>query len=222
MEGSQNPDCPSNRNQQTGISHKFSAILDNSVQNLLPHHGEMRLFEQFYDLKEADSLMENLRHTINWRQEPIWMFGKQVMQPRLTALYGDSGKPYAYSGIQMEPTGWKSPLIAIRKAVEEHLEATFTHVLLNLYRDGQDSMGWHRDNEASLGPCPLIASLSFGATRRFHVRNYQDKKEKQSILLTHGSLLVMAGQSQVYWEHQVPKSSKVREARINLTFRRLI
>jgi alkylated DNA repair dioxygenase AlkB len=147
------------------------------------------------------------------------MFGKKVMQPRLTALYGDEGISYSYSGITMEPIPWSKTLLEIKGKVEEVAEARFSHVLLNFYRDGQDSMGWHRDNEASLGPEPVIASVSFGVSRRFQFRNYVDKKEKLQIELGHGSLLLMKGACQDRWEHQIPKSKKVSGERINLTFR---
>jgi alkylated DNA repair dioxygenase AlkB len=147
------------------------------------------------------------------------MFGKKVMQPRLTALYGDEAISYSYSGITMEPIPWSKTLLEIKGKVEEVAEARFSHVLLNFYRDGQDSMGWHRDNEASLGPEPVIASVSFGVCRRFQFRNYVDKKEKLEIELGHGSLLLMKGACQDHWEHQIPKSKKVSGERINLTFR---
>ena len=141
------------------------------------------------------------------------MFGKKVMQPRLTALYGDEGISYSYSGITMEPIPWSKTLLEIKGKVEELAEARFSHVLLNFYRDGQDSMGWHRDNEASLGPEPVIASVSFGVPRRFQFRNYVDKKEKLQIELGHGSLLLMKGTCQDHWEHQIPKSKKKYQAK---------
>ncbi|NVJ84744.1 MAG: alpha-ketoglutarate-dependent dioxygenase AlkB [Algoriphagus sp.] len=189
--------------------------------NLLPHHGETVYFEGFFPQQKADLFFNTLQDTIQWKQEPIWMFGKKVMQPRLTALYGDPDKTYSYSGITMKPLPWTAELLEIKSSVEKLTAKPFTHVLLNLYRDGQDSMGWHRDNEPTLGPNPEIASVSFGASRVFQIRNYFDKKEKIQISLNHGSLLIMRGESQHYWEHQIPKSKKIFGGRINLTFRRL-
>ncbi|KPQ19090.1 MAG: Alkylated DNA repair protein [Algoriphagus marincola HL-49] len=189
------------------------------TKNLLPHSGEVLYVDSLFELKKADKYFKILRDDISWKQEAIWMFGKKVMQPRLTALYGDEGISYSYSGITMEPIPWSKTLLEIKGKVEELAEARFSHVLLNFYRDGQDSMGWHRDNEASLGPEPVIASVSFGVPRRFQFRNYVDKKEKLQIELGHGSLLLMKGTCQDHWEHQIPKSKKVSGERINLTFR---
>ncbi len=156
-----------------------------------------------------------------WRQEPIKLFGKAIMQPRLTALYGNPDKPYGYSGIEMEAFPWTDFLMEIKTKVERKAQVIFTHVLLNYYRDGRDSMGWHRDNEAVLGPNPTIASLSFGETREFQIRHYFEKNVKQKIPLEHGSLLIMSGSSQHYWQHQIPKTSKNLGPRINLTFRKI-
>jgi len=178
------------------------------TKNLLPHSGEVLYVDSLFELKKADKYFKILRDDISWKKEAIWMFGKKVMQPRLTALYGDEGISYSYSGITMEPIPWSKTLLEIKGKVEELAEARFSHVLLNFYRDGQDSMGWHRDNEASLGPEPVIASVSFGVPRRFQFRNYVDKKEKLQIELGHGSLLLMKGTCQDHWEHQIPKSKK--------------
>lgn len=163
-----------------------------------------------------------LQKTLAWRQEPIWMFGKQVMQPRLTALYGNPDQPYAYSGISMTPLPFTPLLNEILDKIQKLTHLEFTHVLCNFYRDGNDSMGWHRDNEPVLGKNPGIASLTFGATRIFQVRHYESKNHKLDIPLSHGSLLMMTGESQHYWEHQLPKTKKVNDPRINLTFRKLL
>ncbi|MCS5490268.1 alpha-ketoglutarate-dependent dioxygenase AlkB family protein [Algoriphagus limi] len=198
------------------------SIFNSFNENILPHHGEIRLYDHFFDSGKANFFFEKLQNTIHWKQEPIWIFGKKVMQPRLTALYGDPEKTYSYSGITMNPIPWTAELLEIKSSVEQVVEKPFTHVLLNFYRDGQDSMGWHRDNESTLGPNPVIASVSFGVSRNFQIRNYFDKSEKIQIPLNHGSLLIMQGESQHHWEHQIPKSKKVAGGRINLTFRKLI
>ncbi|WP_332910304.1 alpha-ketoglutarate-dependent dioxygenase AlkB family protein [Algoriphagus boritolerans] len=114
--------------------------------------------------------------SLNWRQEPIRIFGKMVMQPRLTALYGDAGRPYGYSGISMIPHPWTAELNEMKDRLLDFTGVEFTHVLCNYYRNGQDSMGWHRDNEAVLGRNPSIASVTFGATRIFQIRHYDTKK----------------------------------------------
>ncbi len=190
--------------------------------NLLPYGGEVRLYPAFYAKEQADRIFEDLRGGLAWRQEPIWMFGKQVMQPRLTALYGNPNQPYSYSGISMDALPWTSVLDEIKKNIEKFTGCQFTHVLCNFYRDGNDSMGWHRDNEAVLGRNPTIASLTFGVTRVFQLRDYPSKKNKVEVPLSHGSLLIMAGESQHLWEHQLPKTKKVNGPRINLTFRKLL
>ncbi len=147
------------------------------------------------------------------------MFGKEVMQPRLTAWYGDSDKAYTYSGITMQPHAWIKSLQEIKQKIEIVAAVTFTSALLNLYRNGKDSMGWHRDNEKELGNAPIIGSVSFGATRIFQFRNYKTKSDTKSFELTHGSFLLMCGETNHYWEHQVPKTNQPVKERINITFR---
>jgi alkylated DNA repair dioxygenase AlkB len=122
----------------------------------------------------------------------------------------------------MTPSPWTPLLEEMRDKIQVFTRIEFTHVLCNYYRDGNDSMGWHRDNESVLGKNPSIASLTFGAPRVFQVRHYETKKHKLDIPLTHGSLLIMMGESQHYWEHQLPKTKKINSPRINLTFRKLI
>ncbi|MDX5337768.1 MAG: alpha-ketoglutarate-dependent dioxygenase AlkB [Cyclobacteriaceae bacterium] len=191
-------------------------------KNLLPYGGEVNYFPEIFSPQKADELFLDLEKTIFWKQEPIRLFGKTLMQPRLTALYGNPEKEYGYSGITMKPEPWTHPLLEIRETIARYSGEFFTHVLCNLYRDGQDSMGWHRDNEAVLGQNPCIASVTFGAPRIFQLRNYSTKKDKIDLLLEHGSLLIMKGESQHFWEHQLPKTKKISTPRINLTFRRLI
>lgn len=192
------------------------------TSNLLPFLGEVYLHPDFFSPKEADFYFKLLQEGLVWQQEPIWMFGKQILQPRLTALYGDPKVPYGYSGISMHALPFTKELEIIKQRLEDFTQHEFTHVLCNYYRDGQDSMGWHRDNEAILGQNPKIASLTFGASRSFQMRPYTEKEPKLNFELSHGSLLLMAGSSQHHWEHQLPKMKKVQETRINLTFRKLM
>lgn len=194
---------------------------ENTDTNLLPYNGEVFFFPQFFSKKDSDSLLQHLLANISWKQEPIKIFGKQVMQPRLTAWYGDASKAYSYSGITMRPLAWTNSLEQIKTAIETKTNLVFNSALLNLYRDGKDSMGWHRDNEKELGPNPTIASVSFGGSRVFKLRDYNNKSPVIPIELTHGSLLLMKGATQHHWEHQVAKTSKPVAPRINITFREI-
>ena len=180
------------------------------------------MIKDLLSLEDSLTFFEQLKTQIQWKQEPIWMFGKKVMQPRLTAWYGDPGRSYRYSGIEMQPLAWIAPLVKIKSKVEEVLGHDFNSVLLNLYRDGKDSMGWHRDNEPELGDHPIIASVSLGEPRRFLMRLYSDHNVKQEVLLENSSLLIMKGETLTHWEHSIPKSKKVTASRINLTFRKIV
>lgn len=189
------------------------------TENLLPRDGEAFYWPHFFSPATADLYFEKLLTEVNWREEAIRIFGKQVLQPRQTAWYGE--KDYSYSGIVMARQTWASVLPEIKSAVESVAETTFNGVLLNHYRGGKDSMGWHRDNEKELGEQPVIASVSLGQTRRFVFRHREDHDLKIEKDLEHGSLLVMRGQSQHFWDHALPKTARPLGARINLTFRRL-
>lgn len=198
------------------------ALLPLETGNLLPFLGEVYFHPDFFSLEEADLYFKLLQEGLVWQQEPIWIFGKQILQPRLTALYGDPKVPYGYSGIAMQAQLFTKELETIKQRLQDFTQHEFTHVLCNYYRDGQDSMGWHRDNEAVLGRNPKIASLTFGASRSFQLRPYTEKEPKINLELSHGSLLLMEGASQHHWEHQLPKTKKVNQPRINLTFRKLL
>ena len=181
--------------------------------------AEIIYYPHFFDKNEADAIFAQLTTEIPWQQDDIKVFGKTHPQPRLTALFGNEGKPYSYSNIKMQPHPWNLLLQKIKSYVENVSETTFTTVLLNQYRDGKDSNGWHADNEKELGVNPVIASLSFGAERPFQLKHNTDKSQKKSIVLEHGSLLLMKGTTQHFWKHQIPKTSKPIGSRINLTFR---
>ena len=187
--------------------------------NLLPYGGELYYIPSAFTCEQSDEYFNQLFTEIRWKQEPIKIFGKEVMQPRLTAWYGDVTKPYAYSGITMAPNHWIDPLLEIKVVADKISGAQSSSALMNLYRDGNDGLGWHRDNEKVLGPAPTISSVSLGAVRTFQLRDYKDKKNIISIDLQPGSVVVMRGASQQMWEHRVPKSKKVFGARINITFR---
>jgi alkylated DNA repair dioxygenase AlkB len=176
-------------------------------------------YPDFFGKEKADTLFEKLKAEIPWQQDDITVFGKTYPQPRLTALYGNEGKPYSYSNIVMQPHPWNALLQFIKSKIEEIIEENFTTVLLNYYRDGKDSNGWHADNEKELGRNPVIASVSFGAERSFHLQHNTIKEQKLKINLEHGSLLIMKGTTQHFWKHQIPKTAKPIGPRINLTFR---
>lgn len=195
----------------------FDNIPDPIFLNLLD--AEVIYYPHFFDKDEADSIFAELTNEIPWQQDDIRLFGKTHAQPRLTALFGNEGKPYSYSNIKMQPHPWTSLLQKIKLQVEHVSDTIFTTVLLNQYRDGKDSNGWHADNEKELGINPIIASVSFGTERTFQLKHNSDKDQKKSILLEHGSLLLMKGTTQHFWKHQIPKTAKPIAPRINLTFR---
>jgi alkylated DNA repair dioxygenase AlkB len=163
---------------------------------------------------------ESLLTGLPWRSQQIMMFGRLVDEPRLSSWHGDPGTQYRYSGITLEPQPWTTELNEIKQICEHLSGAKFNSVLANLYRNGQDSMGWHSDDEPELGPEPVIASVSLGATRRFDLR-HRITKETVQVHLGPGDLLVMSQSSQRSWMHQIAKTSKVSEPRINLTFRQI-
>jgi len=181
--------------------------------------AEIIYYSHFFDKKEADAIFAQLTKDIPWQQDDIRVFGKIHPQPRLTALFGNEGKPYSYSNIKMQPHPWTQLLQKIKSYVESVSNTNFTTVLLNQYRDGKDSNGWHADNEKELGTNPIIASVSFGAERVFQLKHNSISGLKQNILLEHGSLLLMKGTTQHFWKHQIPKTAKPIGSRINLTFR---
>ncbi len=177
---------------------------------------------QFLAPDEASVLLGQLTASLDWQQHRLKLFGRERLTPRLCAWYGDAGARYGYSGQALEPLPWTAPLAALRQRLEAALGFTFNSVLANLYRDGADSMGWHSDDEASLGPQPVIASLSLGATRRFVLRHRRRRDLKTlTLALEHGALLVMAGDTQRHWHHAVPKTRQPVGTRINLTFRQV-
>lgn len=176
----------------------------------------------FIEESEANTLFQQLYETTPWQADKITVYGKEYDQPRLTCLYGNEGKSYQYSNIWMHPHPWNPLMFYLREKVEEFCQHSFTTVLCNLYRDGNDSNGWHADNEKTLGVNPVIASLSFGATRSFHLKHNQLPDVKKTFELSNGSLLVMKGETQHFWKHAIPKTKKEVGPRINLTFRTLV
>lgn len=184
--------------------------------------AEIIYYPQFFEKEQADIIFAELIEEIPWQQDEIRVYGKIHPQPRLTALFGNEGKPYSYSNITMQPHPWNLLLQKIKMKIENIAAVNFTTVLLNQYRDGKDSNGLHADNEKELGINPVIASLSFGAERTFQLKHNFEKDQKKSIILEHGSLLLMKGTTQHFWKHQIPKTAKPIGPRINATFRIII
>ena len=173
-------------------------------------------------VSQADALLHALREEVCWQVHRIRMFGRWVDSPRLSCWMGDADAHYRYSGAAFTPHPWLAALQPVRARLQQTCAAQFNSVLLNRYRSGGDYMGWHSDDEPELGPAPVIASLSLGAARRFLLRRRDDPARKAEYLLGHGDLLVMAGQTQRYYQHALPKMARVQGERINLTFRRVL
>jgi alkylated DNA repair dioxygenase AlkB len=182
--------------------------------------GSLSHWRRFMAPAEADSLLAQLIDLVPWQQYRVCVYGREYPAPRLCAWYGDAEARYSYSGQTLEPLPWLPSLAALRRRLEAALGRPFNSVLVNLYRDGADGMGWHSDDEASLGPEPVIASLSVGATRRFVLRHRRRADLPRLDLPLHaGDLWVMAGVLQAHWRHAVPKTRRSVGPRINLTFR---
>ena len=187
---------------------------------LLPSDGSAVLVPEFLTESDADEFFAGLHSNTPWEQNFIRLFGKEISEPRLSAWHAEADLPYTYSGVPRTPHPWKEPLSALRTACEAYTGHSFNGALLNLYRSGQDAMGWHSDDEAINGPNPVIASVSLGAERRFDFR-HKKTREVISVVLPHGSLLVMSGSCQTHWLHRIAKTTRQTEPRINVTFRAL-
>lgn len=197
----------------------FGQVSEKPTPFIKLQDAELLYHPSFYNKTESDSIFKTLLETIQWKQDKIMMYGKELPLPRLSAWYGDSNKPYTYSGIKLNPLPWTIELLEIKAKIEEEAKVKFSSVLLNRYRDGQDYVGWHTDAEKELGKNPVIGSVNFGATRKFQFRRIDDHKEKFELELKHGTLLIMGGTTQHFWQHQVPKTATKIGERLNLTFR---
>ncbi len=196
----------------------MASLFREEIKLQLPD-SDIRYYPNFLNSEKADFYFEVLRKNVVWQHDDITIFGKTYAQPRLTALFGTNGKPYSYSNITMQPYEFTPELLEIKNKIEAKTEVVFTTCLLNLYRDGNDSNGWHADNEKELGKNPVIASITLGQERFFHLKHRTRKESKHKLLLEHGSLLLMKGETQQHWLHQIAKTKKPIGERINLTFR---
>lgn len=183
--------------------------------------AKIQYYPDFFSHATSDQMLRNLIRNIEWRQNTIQFYGKRSLVPRLEAWYGDEGKSYSYSGIKMSPQPWSEALLEIKLVLETFTKTRFNSVLINYYRNGKDRVAWHSDDEKELGRNPVIGSISFGAERRFKLRHRDYKKNghKAEIKLENGSLLLMKGETQHHWMHEIPRSSLPIGPRINLTFR---
>ncbi|PZO09498.1 MAG: alpha-ketoglutarate-dependent dioxygenase AlkB [Lysobacteraceae bacterium] len=183
--------------------------------------AELHLLPGWLGEAEADALLEALREQTAWETHRIRIFGKEHDSPRLSCWIGDSGASYVYSRVRFEPRPWPEALAALRPRIDAASGVAMNSVLANLYRSGQDAMGWHSDDEPELGARPMIASLSLGGTRRFRFRHRHDHSKTFAMELGHGSLLLMSGDTQANWQHALPRTARPVAPRLNLTFRRI-
>ncbi len=202
----------------------LSLFSDQQFRDLeLAPGGKVRYWPAWLETSVASTLYADLLDGLQWRQLPVRMFGRWVEQPRLVDFHADPDVSYTYTGLRLQGRGWPAQLESLRGRLETALGVAFNSVLCNLYRDGRDYMGWHADNEAELGPDPTIASISLGAQRRFLLRPRRPPREpRHEFRLDSGSLLVMSGDLQHHWQHQLPKALRIAEPRINLTFRKIV
>lgn len=187
--------------------------------NVLPYDGEALFYPGFLTETESQFYLKKLREEYTFKQLKIHIYEKDVLQPRLTAFCGEMGEGLDYSEETLNVQPWTDTLFTLKQKVEAIAGVTFTHALLNLYRDGKDSVSWHRDKERHWGSEPVIGSVSLGAARTFQFRNYENKQLIRNVELTPGSLIIMKGGSQRCWEHQIAKTTKRIGARLNITFR---
>lgn len=193
-----------------------------AVQHIALSDGRLSYYPNAFTADESEAFLNRLRNTANWTRRELKLYGRSIMMPRLIAWYADPGVVYEYSGQTSPHNDWTPELLSIKTRAETICGHTFNGALLNYYRDGNDSMSWHSDDEKSLGPNPVVASVSFGATRIFKLRHRRNRSAKPlSLPLTAGSLLIMSGETQHHWQHHLPKTRKKIGERINITFRRI-
>ena len=185
--------------------------------------ASIREYPAAFSQEISNSYLHQLQENIRWRQDTLWIAGREVAVPRLQCWMGDHGSVYGYSGMRLQPSRWNDSVLAIRERVEGLSGHRFNSVLLNYYRTGQDSVAWHADDEPELGPEPIIASVSFGVERRFQLKHkHQEKPTRSQLTLRNGSILIMGRTLQNHWMHQLPKVKGLELPRINLTFRTIV
>jgi alkylated DNA repair dioxygenase AlkB len=198
----------------------FSNQIDETI-NYLPQDGTVNYYGKPLTRAQADLYLEKLLTTIQWKNDEAVIFGRHIITKRKVAWYGNDNYNYAYSNINRQALAWTKELLELKALVEKRTGETFNSCLLNLYHNGDEGMAWHSDDEKTLGENSAIASFSFGAERKFSFKHKQTK-EVISMMLEHGSLLVMKGTTQTHWLHCLPKSKRITTPRVNLTFRTMI
>ena len=197
------------------------SLSKSEAQTVKDDNFHVKIFDSFLSHKDSDLFFQKLLININWRREQIFVWGKKRTTKRRVAWYADKGKKYSYSGLTLEPDNWDQDLFRIKQRIQNITLQEFNSVLLNEYPNGGVGMGWHSDDEKELGNSPIIASISLGAERIFHLR-HKDSKEKIKINLLNGSLLLMGAGIQEYWQHKLAKTAVSVGPRINFTFRNLM
>ncbi len=192
-----------------------------AITNLLPCDGVVNYYGKILKHQQAQDYLDRLLTSIEWKNDEVIIFGKHIITKRMTAWYGDSDYPYTYSNITRQALAWTKELLELKSIAEEITGATYNSCLLNLYHTGDEGMAWHSDDEKTLEKNNAIASLSFGAKRKFSFKHKQTK-QTLSVVLESGSLLVMKGATQAKWLHCLPPTKKVTQPRVNLTFRTMV
>lgn len=190
-------------------------------QNLLPKDGIVNYYGKIFPMQQADFYLDVLLNTIAWKNDEAIIFGKKIITKRKAAWYGDVAFEYTYSKVSKYALPWTKELLQLKTTVEARSDETFNSCLLNLYHTGDEGMAWHSDGEKDLKKYGAIASLSFGAERKFAFKHKQTG-EVVSLTLEHGSLLMMKGSTQTHWLHRLPPTKKITKPRVNLTFRTIV
>jgi len=198
----------------------FNTLINEKI-NLLPKDGTVYYYGKLFSQKDADHYLQMLLANVDWRNDEAIIFGKKIITKRKVAWYGDKPFQYTYSKITKLALPWTNELLQIKSFTEERTGETFNSCLLNLYHNGEEGMAWHSDGETDLKKNGTIASLSFGAERKFAFKHKQSK-EKVELVLEHGSLLIMKGTTQDHWLHRLPPTKQISKARVNLTFRTIV
>jgi len=203
------------------IQKSLSLQAKSPVKNILPYDGTVQYFGKMISEDMADDFFQDLFQTIEWKNDEAVFFGKHIITKRKVAWYGDGGFSYRYSNTEKIALPWTPTLLALEQIAEETSREVYNSCLLNLYHAGDEGMTWHSDDEKTLAPNSAIASITLGAERKFSFK-HKESKETISLLLEHGSLLVMKGATQTHWLHCLPKTKKIQAPRINLTFRQML
>jgi alkylated DNA repair dioxygenase AlkB len=195
--------------------------INDKTKNWLPLDGTANYYGKLFNQKVANNYFEKLLNTIQWQNDELVIFGKKIITKRKVGWYGEKPFEYTYSNTTKYALPWTKELLELKTAIEQETGETFNSCLLNLYHNGDEGMAWHSDGETELKKDGAIASLSFGAERKF-VFKHKQTSQKIELILEHGSLLLMKGTTQTHWLHRLPPTKKVRSARVNLTFRTII